>query len=71
MTIEVTSNRTAIKNPFAKIHQAAIDNGGSLPDAVRKKMMREAIEELHQKKQALLDVEDKILWVKKKLVFKY
>ncbi len=24
-----------IKNPFAKIHQAAIDNGGSLPDSVR------------------------------------
>ncbi len=55
-----TSNRKAIKNPFAKIHQAAIDNGGSLSDTERKKMMREAIEELHQKKQALFDKEDKI-----------
>ncbi len=44
---ETTSNRKVIKNPFAKIHQAAIDNGGSLSDTERKKMMREAIEKLN------------------------
>ncbi len=53
MTIENNMNRKAIKNPFAKIHQAALDNGGSLPDDVRKKMMKEAVTELKNNSQVL------------------
>ncbi len=52
---ERCAGRKAIKNPFAKIHQAAIDNGGSLPDSVRKEMMKEAVAELYRNKQDSLD----------------
>lgn len=46
-----------IKNPFAKIHQTAIDNSGFLSDDARKKMMRAAIEELRGNTEKLYDVE--------------
>ncbi len=51
-------SRKAIKNPFAKIHQAAINNGGFLSDEVRKKMMKEAINELRCKTRLLYDTEE-------------
>jgi len=41
-------HRKAIKNPFYKIHMAAIENGGDLPEEKRKEMMKEAISELRQ-----------------------
>lgn len=48
----MTTERKVIKNPFAKIHQAVIDNGGNLPNDVRKKMMKEAIQELKAFKES-------------------
>lgn len=57
MTIEYeNTTRKAIKNPFAKIHEAALNNGGSLPDDVRKKMMGEAIKEIRDSTQVVYTV---------------
>lgn len=53
MSDKGTGFRKVIKNPFAKIHQAAIDNGGSLPDNVRKEMMKEACEEQNRYKMSM------------------
>jgi len=58
MFIEQNTKRKAIKNPFAKIHQAALENGGSLSEDVRKKMMKDAIEEMQQYKQSVTNTDD-------------
>ena len=42
----IRTNRKAVKNPFAKIHKEALKNNGYLSDDERKKMMKEAINEL-------------------------
>ncbi len=57
MYVEQNTKRKAIKNPFAKIHQAALENGGTLPDDIRKKMMSDAIDEMQQYKQSITDTE--------------
>ncbi len=57
MTVKYNTTRKAFKNPFAKINKAAIENGGSLPDDIRKKMMKEAIEELKHQKQEIYEEE--------------
>ena len=49
--------RKAVKNPFAKIHQTVLANGGALPDEVKKEMMEEAIREVRTTLQADNDVE--------------
>ncbi len=48
MIMENKTNRKAIKNPFAQIHKASVDNGGTLPEGVRKQMMQDAIKELYR-----------------------
>lgn len=45
---EKSTNRKAIKNPFYKIHVAAQECGGTLPEEKRKEMMTEAIAELRE-----------------------
>lgn len=35
-----------VKNPFAKVHQAAVKSDGNLSDETRKRMMKEAVHEL-------------------------
>ena len=49
--------RKAMKNPFAKIHQTALANGGTLLGETRKEMMEEAIREVRTALQADDDVE--------------
>ena len=49
--------RKAVKNPFAKIHQTALANGGALPDEKRKAMMEDAICEVRANLQTIDDVE--------------
>ncbi len=48
--------RKVVKNPFAKIHQAALANGGPLPSEVREEMMEDAIREVRTTLQANDDV---------------
>lgn len=42
----IKTTRKAVKNPFARVHQAAVESGGNLSDETRKRMMKEAIYEL-------------------------
>ncbi len=51
-----TGTRKAMKNPFAKIHQVAINNDGTLSEETRKKMMKEAVRELRGNIQEPCDI---------------
>lgn len=46
--MENANRRKGVKNPFYKIHSAAQENGGTLPEEVRKQMMEEAVSELRE-----------------------
>lgn len=46
-----------VKNPFAKVHQAAVESGGNLSDETRKRMMKEAVHELRDNVQTAYDTE--------------
>ena len=47
----------AVKNPFAKVHQTAVESGGNLSDETRKRMMKEAVQELRDNVQTAYDTE--------------
>jgi hypothetical protein len=46
-----------VKNPFAKIHQTASINGGTLSNETRKEMMKDAIRELRANIQMAYNAE--------------
>ena len=45
---ERRNNRKAMKNPFYKVHLAAMENGGELPEEKRQEMMRKAVSALRE-----------------------
>lgn len=53
----IKTTRKAVKNPFAKVHQAAVKSGGNLSDETRKRMMKEAVRELRNNIQTVYDTE--------------
>lgn len=46
----------AVKNPFAKVHQAAVESDGNLPDETRKRMMKEAAHELRNRENCYIGI---------------
>ena len=53
----INTTRKAVKNPFAKIHQTASANDGTLSDETRNEMMKDAIRELRDNIQKSYNTE--------------